>query len=287
MDDQERDSMGKLPSTNLPTATSTHGPSVRPENLLGTEFARSADAEVINRALMRLVAVFGNPWGADDKFAKVMRSEWGAALADMPAVTIDRAVSDWVKANTKWPRPFDIRELADAHQRARAATAGAAHKVHPARIVPDDDMRATTFVITKSALRDDPTWLRFLDLIHPMHEHYFFTDATCREPHIVVGLSPFVAEQIAKKWGSQLTKLFKRPVMLGFGPHPCSKMLWTDEPYIPPTAESIARVSEMVKKFTGRDIASGGKIISRNINLNGASPEFLDLIGAPTPPQGA
>ena len=57
------------------------------------------------------------------------------ALADMPAVTIDRAVSDWVRANTKWPRPFDIRELADAHQRARAADAGTRHKVHSARIV--------------------------------------------------------------------------------------------------------------------------------------------------------
>jgi hypothetical protein len=270
--------MGNLPQVFSSKAISTNAPSASSANLLGTEFAQAADAEVVNRALVRLASVFGDPWGRDEHLAKVMRGEWQDALADMPAVTIDRAVSDWVRANTKWPRPFDIRDLADAHQRARAATAGAAHKVHPARIVPDDDMRATTFVITKSALRDDPTWLRFLDLIHPMHEHYFFTDATCREPHIVVGLSPFVAEQIAKKWGAQLTKLFKRPVMLGFGPHPCSKMLWTDEPYIPPTAEAIARVSELVAKFTRRGENPEAKVKASKLNLDGASQEFLDLM---------
>jgi hypothetical protein len=278
MDDQEQDSMGKLPSTFSRTAMSKHEPNARPENLLGTEFDRAADAEVVNRALMRLVAVFGNPWGADDKFAKVMRGEWQDALADMPAVTIDRAVSDWVRGNTKWPRPFDIRELADAHQRARAATAGAAHKVHPARIVPDDDMRAATFVLTKSALRSDQTWLRFLDLIHPMHEHYFFTDAKCRAPHEVFGISRFVAEQIDKKWGKQLTDIFKRPVALSASKEFGANVTWTDEPYKPPTAEAIARVSELVAKFTRRGENPEAKVKASKLNLDGASQEFLDLM---------
>jgi hypothetical protein len=97
---------------------------------------------------------------------------------------------------------------------------------------------------------------------------------------VVFGLSPFVAEQIAKKWGKQLTEIFKRPVSLGIGDHPCRAMVWTDEPYHAPTAEEIARVGELVGKFTGRENKSEVKPVRKNIDLRGASPEFLDLVGA-------
>lgn len=245
--------------------------------LLGID-GRLSDIEVVNRSLMRLAAVFGSPWGKDEKSARVMGSEWAVALADMPAVALDGAVTEWIKGNAKWPRPSDLRAIADRWIGAKTERAAEEHGIHPARINPPENIRGILFC--DSNLRRDPTWKRFLNGLHPMYEDGFFANADClQSPHRVTGLTQFGCEYVNRNWGRDLTKLFGRPVRLGIGPYGETGAT-TDEPWHPPTAEERERVSQAVRELLARFRDPASVPRERSLNLNGASPEFLDLIGA-------
>lgn len=280
MEDQteNRDSRGALSLTTPTTATSQP---VLNAKLLGTEFERSADREIVARIILRLAAVFGDPWGRDERSAKVMRGEWEIALADLPAVVIDTAVTEWTRTQTKWPRPADIRSIADRLLRAPIEAAAQRHGLHPKRIEPDETMKG--FVFSESPLRRNPKWRQWLDGQHPSAEHFFFAKAQFIEPHEIFGLTDFEADYIRQKFGRELTKQFGRAVGLGIGPHPCREILWTEEQIAPPDDASKARVREMVQKFVSRNRAPAAKTPDRKVNLDGASPQFLDLIGAEHP----
>jgi hypothetical protein len=246
--------------------------------LLGTEFERNSDSEIVNRSLVRLVAVYGDPWGSDRSKAKVMAEEWVTALADLPAVIVDGAVTEWLRGHSRWPRPADIRSIADRMLRAPIEAAANRHGIHPRRIEPAESMKG--FLYSDSPLRRFPIWKRWLDSQHPTSEHFFFAKAECYEPHEIFGLSEFEADYVRQKFGRELTKHFGRAVGLGIGPYPCRKILWTDEPWIPPTEEEKARVSAAVKEMVDRNRAPASKSRASNINLDGATREFLDLVGA-------
>ena len=277
MDEQHKtDSLGTL-SLMTPTKVGhAHGLNAR---LLGTEFERPADREIIGRAIMRLSAVFGNPWGTDDRSAKVMRSEWETALADMPAVVIDQAVTEWTRLHTKWPRPADIRSVADRLLRAPIEAAAQRHGLHPKRIEPDESMKG--FAYSDSPLRRHPKWRQWLDAQHPTTEHFYFRNCDFIEPHELFGMTSFEAEYVREKFGRELTHVFGRPVGLGIGPHPCRDVVWTEEKIAPPTDESKKRVAGMVREFVARNRTPEAKTRARKVSTEGASDEFLDLIGEP------
>lgn len=278
MDEQteNRDSLGALSLTTHSTPTLAQGLNTQ---LLGTEFERSADREIIARVIMRLAAVFGDPWGRDERSAKVMRSEWELALADMPAVVIDSAVTEWTRAQTKWPRPADIRSIADRLLRAPIEAAAQRHGLHPKRIEPDDSMKG--FAFSDSPLRRHPKWRQWLDAQHPTLEHFYFRKCDFIEPHEPFGFTGFEAEKIRHDHGRELTAVFGRPVGLGIGPHPCREILWTDEQIAAPTDESKKRVAKMVREFVDRNRTPAAKTERRKLNLDGASDAFLDLVGEP------
>ena len=244
--------------------------------LLGID-GRLADSEVVNRSLMRLAAVFGSPWGRDEKSAQVMGSEWEMALADMPAVALDGAVTEWIRCNAKWPRPSDMRAIADRWLGAKTERASEQHGLHPVRIKPTENMKGMVF--RDSNLRRDPTWTKFLNGLHPMYEDGFFANADClRAPHFVTGMTAFGAEYVNKNWGRELTRLFGRPVRLSIGEYG-NTFEMTDELWRPPTPEERERVSKAVRALLDRWRDPGSTPRERSINLEGASPEFMDLIG--------
>lgn len=256
---------------------------------LPTEFRRLAENEGVNRAMIRLVANFGEPWGRDKAMGEIMATEWERALAHLPAVVLDAAVSEWVDKNTQWPKPAHLLAIASRTVARKVEEASERHGLHPRRIDPAETMKG--FLYVDSTLRTDPTWRRFLDSVHPTAEHCFFQKAKMTVPHELHGLTSFEAEYVKKNFGKQLTEMFKRPVMLGVGPLPCRIVEWTDEPWTPQTPEAKARVSKMVREFVERNRMPGQKISERKCNFEGASPEFLDLIGegretpAPNQPQ--
>lgn len=218
--------------------------------LLGTEFEQAADVEIVNRALVRLVAVYGDPWGRDRSTAKVMQQEWEQALSDLPAIVVDDAVSEWVRAGNKWPRPSDIRSIADKLLRGPIEAAARRHGLHKARIDPPESMKG--FLFSESPLRRDPTWTRWLDAQHPTLEHCFFRKAQFSVPHEIWGLTAFEADYLNENHGRALTAHFGRPVALGVGDHPCTLVVWTDEPYRAPTPEERERVANLVSDFLKR-----------------------------------
>lgn len=274
--DEQQDSLGKLPSTYSPRDTSTQGLNAK---LLGTEFERPADREMVGRVLMRFAAVFGNPWGSDERSAKIMRAEWESALEDLPAVVIDQAASAWLRSQGKWPKPADLRIMADGMLRRPIEAAAHRLGIHPRRIDPAESMKG--FAYEDSPLRRFPIWEQWLNAQHPTLEHFYFGKAQCIEPHEIYGLNHYEADYIRLKFGRELTKHFGRPVGLGVGPHPCRDIYWTEEQIAPPTDESKKRVAEMVREFSGRNRTPEAKTERRKLNLDGASDAFLDLVGEP------
>ena len=275
----ERDSLGTV--ARLPTSSlSVTSPPALNAKLLGSEFEAVADVEIVNRALIRLIAVYGDPWGRDRSTAKVMQQEWEAALSDLPAIVVDEAVTEWVRSGTKWPRPADIRSLADRLLRAPIEAAAKRHGLHPQRIEPAEAMKG--FLFSESPLRDDPRWRAWLDARHPTIEHCFFRRAQFSQPHEIFGLTEFEADYLNSKHGHSLTEHFGRPVGLGVGPRPCRQVIWTEGKFADPSPEARERVAEAVANFTGRmrgDTAAAKSPRTRAVNLAGASPEFLELIG--------
>lgn len=278
--DEQRDSMGAVAKPGMSSSKdiSTLGPSGLNAKLLGTEFERGSDSEIVHRSLYRLVAVYGDPWGADRSRARVLADEWQAALADLPAVVVDAAVTEWLRKNSKWPKPADIRTAAEDLLRRPIEAAAQRHGMHKERIKPSESMKG--FAYAESPLRRHPKWGAWLNAQHPSAEHFYFSRAEFIEPHEIFGLSEFEADSIREKFGRELTSLFGRPVGLGIGPHPCREIIWTAHVPADPTDESRARVAKMVREFVGRNRTPEAKTRARKVNFEGASPEFIDLIGA-------
>lgn len=162
---------------------------------------------------MRLAAVLGAPWGRDQQQARLMAAEWEQLLADLPAVTIDKAVTQWLTAETKWPKPADIRELAGAMVGKRVTEVSESRGIHEARLNPSEHMKGLTF--RRSMLRLNPTWAQFLDSVHPTAEHCFFASLVMGEfAHELKNATEFEADYIREKYGDRLTKAFCRPVTL-------------------------------------------------------------------------
>lgn len=178
---------------------------------LGTDFGRAADGETVGRALLRLTAALGEPFGRDEIMMRQMAAEWQSALSDMPAVTINNAVSQWLKRENKWPKPADIRKIADAVVQARVSEVSASKNMHPHRLNLPEALIG--FKFKRSLLRLNPTWAEFLDTISPMHEHCFFGDATMGLlAHEVKNMSQFEIDFAFKTWGDKLASLFKSPL---------------------------------------------------------------------------
>lgn len=208
-----------------------------------------------------------------------MAQEWEAALSDLPAIVVDEAVSEWVKAGSKWPRPADIRSIADRLLRGPIEAAAKRHGLHKARIEPAESMKG--FLYVDSPLRRDPKWRQWLDGQHPTLEHCFFQKADCTASHEIFGLTEFGAHYVAQHHGRNLTAHFGRAVRLGIDDG--QRAVNTDEPHRAPTAEELSRVSESVREYLNRMRGADAPTTRRRgagANLDGASPEFRTLVGA-------
>lgn len=164
------------------------------------------------RTLVRLTAAIGEPYGRTSEALKnEMAREWAEALADIPARVLDAVTSDWIKSSDRWPKPANLRTLAEALIEKRVSEASSEFGVHRARIKPSVELR--NFTATRSPLRVNPTWSSWLDSISPVVEHSMFASLTMgRFAHEVEGASKFEAEWISEKYGDQLFALFKRHV---------------------------------------------------------------------------
>jgi len=179
--------------------------------LLGTEFERLSDVKAVNQALVRLASVFGAPWGRDAKLAQLQGREWEAALSDLPAIALDRAVSDWIRGNRSWPRPADLREIVDRDLKPLVEDAVQKYNMHERRIKPLDTWKG--FLFTESPLRRNPTWAAWLNSIHPTAEHVFFKNATIGKfAHEVEGMNSFEIGYVLNEFGEAMAKLFGRPI---------------------------------------------------------------------------
>lgn len=181
--------------------------------LLGTDFEKSSDAEVVSKQLYRLAAVFGDPWGKNASLLQQMANEWLEALADLPAATVERGISEWVKTGDKWPKPADIRKAAQRQVHDRVAKVSEARKIHERRLKPSEAMLA--FRYESSPLRRNSTWDAFLDTIHPTAEHNYFVKARLGDyEHIVVLDEPFHVEWVVRNLGDQMERHFGRRVVV-------------------------------------------------------------------------
>lgn len=207
----ERDSLGSLVPQPKSSSTTTQLPALD-ARVLGEAFERLADSEAVNQALLRLVAVYGEPWGRNALLAKQMAAEWEAALNDLPSVTITHAVSTWLRRESKWPRPADIRRIADDVVETRVSAVADAKGIHPRRINPSDLMKA--FVFRRSPLRANKTWAAFLDSIHPTAEHCFFVEPEMGQyAHELHNATSFEAQYIREHWGEKLSAAFGQPIL--------------------------------------------------------------------------
>lgn len=181
--------------------------------LLGSDFARPSDGEVVSRQLYRLAAVFGDPWGRDKSLLQQMANEWLEALADMPAATVERGISEWIKTGDRWPKPSDIRKAAERQVNNRVYSVSNDRHIHERRLKPVGEM--LEFLFTKSPLRRNSNWDRFLDTLHPTLEHNYFASARLGEfEHVVFLLSAFQVEWVIKNLSEKLERHFGRRVLV-------------------------------------------------------------------------
>lgn len=193
-------------------AVSTPQPALNVK-LLGDDYQRASDGEVISKQLYRLAAVFGDPWGKNASLLQQMANEWLEALVDLPATAVERGVSEWVKTGDKWPKPVDIRKAADRQVHARVAKVSESRKIHERRLKPSDAMIA--FRYESSPLRRDSNWDAFLDAIHPAAEQNYFIKARLGDyEHIVVLDDPFHVEWVVRNLGDQMERHFGRRVVV-------------------------------------------------------------------------
>lgn len=172
--EKQMDSLGQLPSPVKSSDNSTQTPALNVK-LLGSDFEKQADGEVMAKQLYRLASVFGDPWGKDQTMLRQMASEWLEALRDMPAATIERGISEWVKTGERWPKPSDIRKTAMAQVERRVSRVSSERKMHERRLNPSKEMQAYTF--RTASIRRNPNWAAFLDMLHPTVEDNFFAEA--------------------------------------------------------------------------------------------------------------
>ena len=209
----DRDSLGHVALPAKSSENSTRLPALN-VRVLGPEYERQTDVEQISRLLYRLAAAIGEPFGRDEAMMKQMAREWAAALADLPAVTVERAVDSWIKTESRWPKPAEIRRLAEAKLDDRVSVVASANRLHERRVKPVEAMSG--FLYSESRLRRNPLWAKFLDAIHPSAEHAFFRNADMREyAHELTGLSLFDRDYIREHWGEQLNALFGCKVSYG------------------------------------------------------------------------
>ena len=207
MDTENRtDSMGQLPQPGRSLAVSTPLPALNVK-LLGTDFEKSSDAEVVSKQLYRLASVFGDPWGKNASLLQQMANEWLEALADLPAATVERGISEWVKTGDRWPKPSDIRKAAERQVHDRVVKVSAERKVHERRLKPTDDMVA--FAYRTSPLRRYPNWDRYLDTVHQTVEHNYFVNARLDDfENVCLVESEFQAEWIRRNCSDALERHF-------------------------------------------------------------------------------
>lgn len=181
--------------------------------LLGSDFAKPSDGEVVSRQLYRLAAVFGDPWGRDTSLLQQMANEWLEALSDLPASTVERGISEWVKTGDRWPKPSDIRKAAERQVHARVAKVSEERHVHECRLKPTEAMLA--FHYENSPLRQNPNWARYLDTVHPTLEHNFFVKARFGDyEHIVFLDNEFRVEWVSRNCADALERHFGRRIAL-------------------------------------------------------------------------
>ena len=200
-----RDSLGEVQPTSSANSIATDSRSV-----LGRDFAQPCDAATVGRILTRLVAGIGEPYGDSPDVMQLKAIEWHTALQDLPAQTVDDAVSDWIRTGTKWPKPSEIRKLAEARLNVRVEQVATARKIHPRRLQPAESMKG--FVFEQSKLRSNATWRTFLDQIHPTAEHCFFAGAEMlRYANEIKVRTAFEASRIVSEWGEVLSDAEPRP----------------------------------------------------------------------------
>jgi hypothetical protein len=200
------DSMGQLPQPVKSLEGSTQLPALNVK-LLGSDFAQPSDGEVVSRQLYRLAAVFGDPWGRNTGQLQQMANEWLEALSDLPAATVERGVSEWVKTGDRWPKPADVRKAAERQVHDRVVKVSAERKVHERRLKPTESMVA--FAYRTSPLRRNPTWDRYLDTVHQTVEHNYFVNARLGDyENVCLVDSEFQAEWIRRNCTDALERHF-------------------------------------------------------------------------------
>jgi len=210
--ENQMDSMGRLPQPLKSSEASTQLPALN-VSLLGTDFHKASDGEVVSKQLYRLAAVFGDPWGKDASLLRQMANEWLEALADMPAATVERGVSEWVKTGDRWPKPSDIRKSAERLVNDRVYRVSEARKIHERRLRPTEAMLA--FSYQRSPLRSNRNWDEFLDTVHPTLEHNYFVDAHFGDfEHAIFVGSEFAAEWLNRNCAEAMEAHFGRKVVL-------------------------------------------------------------------------
>ncbi len=208
--ENQMDSMGRLPQPLKSSEISTQLPALN-VSLLGTDFHKASDGEVVSKQLYRLAAVFGDPWGKDASLLRQMANEWLEALADMPAATVERGVSEWVKTGDRWPKPSDIRKAAERLVNDRVYRVSEARKIHKSRLKPSDNMLAFRYV--PSPLRRNPAWDAFLDTVHPTVEHNYFQKARLGNfEHAVFLDNAFHAEWVVRNLFDDMERHFGRKI---------------------------------------------------------------------------
>jgi len=178
----------------------------RSAKLSGTEFSARVGLDDVAKGLFRLASVFGQPFGTDTAGLRQMAAEWHKALSDLPPLHFDRAVSDWIATESKWPRPADLRGKASHRAGEAAAKVSRERKVHERRINPSPGMLTATILRSKLRLHDD--WDAFLDAIHPVAEHNYFVQAILRGRSELLVPNLHRADYIREHFGAALASHF-------------------------------------------------------------------------------
>lgn len=158
----------------------------------------------------RLSVVFGASRDRTQDMIELQVGEWLEALQGVWPSDLEAGVSLAVKECKFWPVASEILALAKRAAATKAANNGVEHgDLHSERIkgIPPG--------LTQSPLRSNPTWRKFMDAIHPMHEHYFFARAEFGEfANIIRDLTKFEVETLWAKFGRRLSDMFGGSVKL-------------------------------------------------------------------------